>query len=64
VVLTCGPSAVITRNFASGSLSPTWIVIVNSPWMCGDVLKHFPGGWKAVHHRFELPGKHQTVIPA
>src|SRR5882757_5295067 len=28
VVLTCGPSAVITRNFASGSLSPTWIVIV------------------------------------
>src|SRR6185437_16087564 len=32
VVLTCGPSAVITRNFVSGSLSPTWIVIVNSPW--------------------------------
>ena len=31
VVLTCGPSAVITRNLASGSLSPTWIVIVNSP---------------------------------
>jgi hypothetical protein len=31
VVLTCGPSAVMTRNFASGSLSPTWIVIVNSP---------------------------------
>src|SRR5690242_12755796 len=29
VVLTCGPSAVITRNFASGSLSPTLMVIVH-----------------------------------
>src|SRR5947209_17978182 len=29
VDLTCGPSAVITRNFASGSLSPTLIVIVH-----------------------------------
>jgi len=29
--LTCGPSAVITRNLASGSLSPTLMVIVNSP---------------------------------
>src|ERR1700731_4755623 len=33
VVLTCGPSAVITRNLTSGSLSPTLMVIVNSP--CG-----------------------------
>jgi hypothetical protein len=33
VLLTCGPSAVITRNLASGSLSPTWIVIVKSPSM-------------------------------
>src|SRR3569833_4022559 len=31
VDLTCGPSPVITRNLASGSLSPTWIVIFNSP---------------------------------
>jgi hypothetical protein len=31
VVLACRPSPVITRNFASGSLSPTWIVIVRSP---------------------------------
>jgi hypothetical protein len=31
VVLTCGPSAVITRNLASGSLSPTWMVIVILP---------------------------------
>src|SRR4051812_31808749 len=29
VVLTWGPSAVITRNLASGSLSPTLMVIVN-----------------------------------
>jgi hypothetical protein len=29
--LTCGPSAVITRNFASGSLSPTLMVMFNSP---------------------------------
>src|SRR5260370_23659360 len=39
VVLTCGPSAVITRNFASGSLSPTWMVIVNSPWTVRRFLK-------------------------
>src|SRR6185437_679014 len=32
VVLTCGPSAVITRNFDSGSLSPTLIVIFDTPW--------------------------------
>jgi hypothetical protein len=31
VVLTWGPSAVMTRNFVSGSLSPTWLVIANSP---------------------------------
>src|SRR3954447_472822 len=31
VVFTCGPSAVITRNFASGSLSPVWIAIVSLP---------------------------------
>src|SRR5215469_15215978 len=38
VVLTCGPSAVITRNLVSGSLSPTWIAIVNSPYMSGMCL--------------------------
>src|SRR3954463_5728996 len=47
VVLTCGPSPVITRNFASGSLSPTWIAMVVSPLMCGDVLEHFAAVWKA-----------------
>src|SRR6266478_535980 len=50
VVFTCGPSAVITRNLASGNLSPTLIVIVNSPWMCGCVLKHFGVGRKLPHH--------------
>jgi hypothetical protein len=33
VLLTWTPSAVITRNLASGSLSPTLIVIVTSPQM-------------------------------
>jgi hypothetical protein len=23
------------------------MVIVNSPWMCGDVLEHFAGQWEA-----------------
>src|SRR3954447_1501814 len=45
VVLTCGPSAVITRNFASGSLSPTWIVIVQFSLNVRVFLK--PSGWPA-----------------
>src|SRR6185437_16773816 len=44
VVLTCGPSAVITRNFVSGSLSPTLIVIVNSPWECAGWVLDREGG--------------------
>src|ERR1700736_6592212 len=44
VVLTCGPSAVITRNFASGSLSPTLMVIVVSPWDVRGCLRAFRGG--------------------
>src|ERR1700739_20033 len=45
VVLTCGPSAVITRNLASGSLSPTLMVIVNSPCNVRICLK--PGRLRA-----------------
>src|SRR3984957_12122344 len=52
VVLTCGPSAVITRNLASGSLSPTLMVIVNSPCnvrIClkpGRLRAQYAGAWK------------------
>src|SRR3978361_880706 len=43
VVLTCGPSAVITRNLASGSLSPTLMVMVNSPCNGWGCLSPFSG---------------------
>src|ERR1700761_1784667 len=43
VVLACGPSAVITRNLASGSLSPTLMVMVNSPCKVWGCLNSFCG---------------------
>src|ERR1700750_138972 len=46
VVLTCGPSAVITRNLVSGSLSPTWIAIVVSPCKGRRVFRAFYGAGK------------------
>src|ERR1700761_1233485 len=64
VVLTCGPSAVITRNLLSGSLSPTWIVIVNSPWMQRKSLR--PGrflDWADDRHNIQScsDGKRKAV---
>src|ERR1700754_4614855 len=63
VVFTCGPSAVITRNFASGSLSPVWIAIVSLPEFRSRFLDraaglhNIAGGETAV-----LAAPHQDVI--
>jgi hypothetical protein len=32
------------------------MVIVNSPWMCGDVLEHFAEGRKPPHYRLMAAG--------
>src|SRR5262245_10321190 len=61
VDLTCGPSAVITRNFASGSLSPTWIAIFNSPYkMSGMGLR--PGGRRVQYSGYQKRQPRFTVM--
>jgi hypothetical protein len=54
--LACGPSAVMTRNLASGNLSPTLMVIVNSPYNVQGCLKAFSGGWETVSRRLMAAG--------
>src|SRR6202043_3917799 len=65
VVLTCGPSAVITRNLASGSLSPTWMVIVNSPQEGGGrFLEHFWIGGNPLHRGLIQQSRHSGACAA
>src|SRR3954462_6660469 len=58
VDLTCGPSAVITRNFASGSLSPTLIVIVHFSSTVWVVLRLRSRG-----AQYRVPRKWQSGAP-